>query len=63
MLGKDVKFVIEMYYIGCPDKWSFEESFSAVCKLVFSEMKNDFLDTTKNRELIYSHMDSICELV
>ena len=63
MLSKDVKFVIEMYYIGCPDKWSFEESYRAVCKLVFSEMKNDFLDTIENRELIYSYMDSICEFV
>ena len=63
MLDNSIKARIEELFIACPDQWSFEDSFRAICKDIFAENKEFFLDTPQNRSAIYSHMDEIYEYV
>lgn len=63
MLDNSIKARIEELFIACPDQWSFEDSFVAICKQLFIEEKEFFLDTPQNRNAVYNHMDEIYEYV
>ena len=63
MLDNVTKSRIEELYIGCPDHWSFEDSYRAICSELFKKKDDLFLDTPQNRSAIYSYMDEIYEYI
>ena len=60
-LSKAQKQDIEMFFIVCPDHYSFEDSFVLVVKQMVQYRPS--MDTIEFRKAVYNYMDEIYEYV
>jgi hypothetical protein len=61
LLSKAQKQDIEMFFIVCPDHYSFEDSFVLIVKQMVQY--RPCMDTIEFRKAVYNYMDEIYELI
>jgi len=61
MLSEAQKLDIEMFYIDCPDHYSFEDSYRYVIRRMLENSKDN--DTIEYRNAVYNYMDEIYEFI
>ena len=61
VLSKALKEDIEMFFIDCPDHYSFEDSFVLVVRQLTQYRPS--MDTIEFRKAVYDYMDEIYEFI
>lgn len=61
LLSKAQKQDIKMFFIVCPDHYSFEDSFVLIVKQMVQYIPS--MDTIDFRKAVYNYMDEIYELI